>query len=190
MEPPASPPDAGTPPSTPDPGSADTNAELAAAQDEVLRLRAELDNQHKRLVREIDKARRYAQDRLIADLLPALDSLERGRGNDQASPEQLREGIELTHRLFGKTLADHGLHAIEPHGERFDPERHEAMGVQPAAPGVAPGTVVEVLQAGYRLHDRVLRPALVMVTGEAAQPATEAEADTGGSQAGGDVPEN
>ncbi len=196
METPASPPVAGNEPAEqngngtadaapaePDPVAA-LNAELAAAKDEVLRLRAELDNQHKRLVREIDKMRRYAQDRLIADLLPALDSLERGLGNDQASPEQLREGVELSHRLFSKTLADHGLSAIDPRGERFDPEAHEAMGMKPAAGGIEPGAVIEVLQPGYRLHERVLRPALVMVAAEAAEAAAaEASPEDGGTPA-------
>lgn len=137
-------------------------AQLEASRQESLRVLADVENQRKRLARDAEQARRYATERLISDLLPVADALEAGlrAGGDDAA--RLREGIELTHRQFSRALETHGLLVIDPVGERFDPDLHQAMGVVDA-PGKEPGTVLAVMQKGYRLNERLVRPALVQV---------------------------
>ena len=117
---------------------------LGNLREEALRERAELDNQRKRLARDVDQARRFANERLLSELLPVLDSLE------------------ATRRQLLKVGADHGMSQIDPQGETFDPAWHQAVSQVPA-PDAAPGTVVQVFQRGYVLNDRLLRPALVAV---------------------------
>jgi molecular chaperone GrpE len=135
--------------------------QLATAHEEVLRTRAEMDNLRKRLAREMDGARRYAGERILADLLPVADSLEQGLAAvTQAGPA--REGLELTCRQLLSTLERHGVLAIEPAGQTFDPAEHQAVSTQPTA-AHPENTVLTVLQKGYRLQDRLLRPALVIV---------------------------
>ncbi len=136
--------------------------ELALLRDERLRERAELDNQRKRMSRELEQSVRFANERLLGDLLQVLDSLEAGLSAPGADAGKLREGIELTLRQLEKVTTDNGLVAIDPVGQPFDPERHQAMSMVPAA-GQAPGTVVQVYQKGYLLNGRLLRPALVLV---------------------------
>jgi molecular chaperone GrpE len=135
--------------------------QLATAHEEVLRTRAEMDNLRKRLAREMDGARRYAGERILADLLPVADSLEQGLAAvTEAGPA--REGLELTWRQLLSTLERHGVLAIEPIGQAFDPAEHQAVSTQPTA-AHPENTVLTVLQKGYRLQDRLLRPALVIV---------------------------
>ena len=138
--------------------------ELAALREERLRERADTENQRRRMQRELEQARRFANERLLSELLPVLDSLERGleAGGDVAS---LREGVELTLRQLLKVAADNGLQVVDPTGQAFDPERHEAMSVVPTAER-PPNEVVQVFQKGYVLNDRLLRPALVVVSRE------------------------
>ena len=140
---------------------ADLENRLGAMRDEQLRERAELDNQRKRLVSEVEQARRFANERLLGDLLPVIDSLEAGlqaAGNDP----KVREGLELTLRQLQRVAEANGLVAVDPVGQRFNAEHHQAMSMvdtddQP------PGHVVQVYQKGYTLNDRLLRPALVVV---------------------------
>lgn len=135
--------------------------QLATAHEEVLRTRAEMDNLRKRLAREMDGARRYAGERILADLLPVADSLEQGLAAvTQSGPA--REGLELTCKQLLATLEKHGVLAIEPAGLTFDPAEHQAVSTQPTA-AHPENTVLTVLQKGYRLQDRLLRPALVIV---------------------------
>jgi molecular chaperone GrpE len=137
-------------------------AALGSLREETLRERAELDNQRKRLARDVDQARRFANERLLSELLPVLDSLEAGlaaAGNDGGP---LRDGLEATRRQLLKVGADHGMTPIDPQGEAFDPAWHQAVSQVPVA-GAAPGSVVQVFQKGYVLNDRLLRPALVAV---------------------------
>jgi molecular chaperone GrpE len=135
--------------------------QLGALRDEQLRERAELDNQRKRLVREVEQARRFANERLLGDLLPVLDSLEAGM---QAAGEggKVREGLELTLRQLQRVAEVNGLVTVDPTGAAFNPEHHQAISVV-EAPGAAPGSVVQVFQKGFLLNDRLLRPALVVV---------------------------
>jgi molecular chaperone GrpE len=135
---------------------------LASLREEALRERAELDNQRKRLARDVDQARKFANERLLSELLPVLDSLEAGLTAAVAETGPLKEGLEATRRQLLKVGAAHGLTQIDPTGETFDPAWHQAVSQVPA-PGAEPGAIVQVFQKGYVLNDRLLRPALVVV---------------------------
>jgi molecular chaperone GrpE len=137
-------------------------ATVAALRDESLRERAELENQRKRLARDVDQARRFANERLLSQLLPVLDSLEAGLAVPGDTAAHLREGMDLTLKQLLKVAADNGMTPIHPLGEAFDPDWHQAVS-QVASPDAAPGSVVQVFQKGYALNDRLLRPALVVV---------------------------
>jgi molecular chaperone GrpE len=141
-------------------------AELEAANAElletVLREKAELENQRRRLHRDLEQARRFANEKLLNELLPVYDGLESGLAMEGGDIESMREGINLTLKALLKVAENHGMSQIDPLGQPLDPERHHAVSMVDA-PGKAPGTVVSVLQKGYVLNDRLLRPALVAV---------------------------
>jgi len=139
--------------------------ELARHREAMLRMQADMENLRKRLTREADKSRRFALERIMKDLLQVLDSMERGLEitDDGATVESLREGQQLTLKMLAKVLQDHDLEVIDPARQPFDPEWHEAMTVAPSA-DLEENTVLEVLQKGYRLHDRLVRPAMVVVS--------------------------
>ena len=142
--------------------------ELARHRDAMLRMQADMENQRKRLQREVDKSRKFALERIMKDLLQVRDSMERGleMADASATVESLIEGEELTLKMLAKLMEDHGLEVVDPVGEPFDPELHEAMTVLPSK-DVAENTVLEVLQKGFKLHDRLIRPARVIVSGAA-----------------------
>ena len=140
-------------------------AAVTAIKDEALRERAELDNQRKRLARDVDQARKFANERLLSQLLPVLDSLEAGLAASTGDGGKLREGMELTLKQLLKVAADNGMTVIDPQGEVFNPDWHQAIS-QISAPGVPPGSVAQVFQKGYQLNDRLLRPALVVVSAD------------------------
>ena len=144
---------------------AEAEAELAKHRDALLRIQAESENLRKRLLRDQERSRKFALEGIMKDLLQVRDSLERGleMSGDAATVEALREGQELTLKMLGKVLQDHHLEIIDPAGEPFDPEWHEAMTVLPSAEH-DDNTVMEVLQKGFRLHDRLIRPARVVVS--------------------------
>ncbi len=139
-------------------------AAVVNMQEERLRERAELENQRKRLVRDVEMARKFANERLLGDLLPVFDSLDAGlmAAGTEASP--LRDGLELTFKQLLKVAADNGLQQIDPVGQVFNPEHHQAISHAPAGDS-APDSVVQVFQKGYLLNERLLRPALVVVAG-------------------------
>lgn len=139
-------------------------AAVAQMQEERLRERAELDNQRKRLARDVEQARKFANERLLGDLLPVFDSLDAGLAAAGTEPNPLREGLELTFKQLLKVAADNGLQRVDPVGQAFDPDRHQAISRTDIAEH-APDTVVQVFQKGYLLNDRLLRPALVVVSG-------------------------
>lgn len=144
--------------------------------DHYLRARAEIDNLRKRMARDVEQARRSGIEKLAGELLAVRDSLEMGvqaAGSADASLERLREGSELTLRLLTQAMDKVGIERLDPLGERFDPERHEAMAMQPSAEH-APNTVMTVIQHGYCLQERLLRPARVIVA--AAAPAAGGDA--------------
>lgn len=128
-----------------------------------LRLAAELENLRRRTAREVETARRYALERFAAELLPVLDSLELAAASAAEAAAPVREGFEMTLKLMRDTLARHGIEPVEPAaGDPFDPSVHEAMATQPSAE-VRPDGVLTLVQKGYRLRDRLLRPARVIV---------------------------
>src|SRR5690606_30724308 len=128
-----------------------------------LRAVAELDNYRKRSARELETARRYAAERLGQAVLPVRDSLEAALASaETVDVGTLLEGERATLKLLEQALESVGIREIDPAGEPFDPTKHEAMAVQPTADH-APDTVVTVIQKGYELHDRLLRPARVIV---------------------------
>ena len=139
--------------------------ELAKHRDAMLRMQAEMENLRKRMARDSEKARKFALERIMKDLLQVSDSMERGlaAADETATVESLREGQELTLKMFTKVLQDHHLEVIDPAGQPFDPEWHEAVTVLPSEE-VDENTVLEVLQKGLRLHDRLIRPAMVVVS--------------------------
>jgi molecular chaperone GrpE len=169
----ASPPEQPTAPSggtvgddaAPDETLAKAEEDLARHRDAMLRMQAEMDNLRKRLAREAEKSRKFALERIMKDLLHVRDSMERGLelANGSATVESMREGQDLTLKMLAKVLQDHDLEVIDPAGQPFDPEWHEAMTVMPSEE-LDENTVVEVLQKGYRLHDRLIRPAMVVVS--------------------------
>ena len=138
-------------------------AELAQVREDTLRDRADLENQRKRLERERDTARKFANERLLADLLPVIDSLEAGLGAAGGDNGPLREGMELTLRQLLKVGADNGLVEVNPVGQPFNPDHHQAMSMVDSDEHAA-GHVVQVYQKGWLLNDRLLRPALVVVS--------------------------
>ena len=131
-------------------------------REDSLRERAELENQRKRMARDIEMARKFANERLLGDLLPVIDSLEAGLSVPADTAQHLREGMELTLRQLLKVAGDNGLVAVDPVGQAFNPEQHQAMSMV-ESPGHSPGDVVQVYQKGWLLNDRLLRPALVVV---------------------------
>jgi molecular chaperone GrpE len=136
--------------------------EIEQLRAESLRERADLDNQRKRLARDLESARRFANERLLADLLPLFDAMEAGLAS-AASNDPLRAGLELTLRELHRIASTNGLSEVAPApGDAFDPERHQAMSMAPAE-GIASGAVSQLFQKGYVLNERLLRPALVVV---------------------------
>ena len=142
--------------------------EAASAVETMLLMKADMENLRKRLVRENEKARRRTLERFMVDLLPVRDSLERGLAaaeDPAATIETLTEGKQLIMRMLSKVLGDHGLETIDPAGEAFDPEKHEAMAMVPSAEHPE-NTIIDVLEKGYQLNDRLIRPAKVVVSRE------------------------
>ncbi len=156
---------------------ANAQADLAALQaknadlaDQYLRARAEADNARRRADDDISKARKFALESFSESLLPVLDSLEAGLAIKDVTPEQLREGAEATLRQLKSALERNKVVAIDPAaGAKFDPHQHQAISVVPVPPGTTQdaNTIVSVLQKGYLIAERVLRPALVTVSAPA-----------------------
>ena len=136
--------------------------ELEQAKAQLLLERADLENQRKRMTREIEMARKFANERLLGDLLPVFDSLDAGLAAAGSEPSPLRDGLEMTFKQLLKVAGENGLVVLDPTGEAFNPEHHQAIS-QMQAPGVAADHVAQVFQKGYLLNGRLLRPALVVV---------------------------
>lgn len=139
--------------------------ELVTHRDAMLRMQAEMDNLRKRLNRDLEKSRKFALERVMKDILQVRDSMELGLETDSgsATAEQLREGQALTFKMLDKVLQDHDLEIINPVGEAFNPDFHQAMTVLPSEE-FDDNSVMEVLQKGFKLHDRLIRPAMVVVS--------------------------
>lgn len=144
--------------------------QVAAAQDQALRTAADLQNVRRRAEQDVEKAHKFALEKFAGDLLPVIDSLERGlelSNPDDENIRPMREGIELTLKMFEDTLKRYNLEAIDPHGEPFNADQHQAMAMQESAE-VEPNSVLKVFQKGYQLNGRLLRPAMVVVSKAAA----------------------
>lgn len=144
-------------------------------RNQYLRAVAELDNLRKRNAREIENARKFGVERFLSAILPVRDSLEAGlKAAQEADPGtveigSLLEGEQATLRLLDQALEAAGVTEIDPEGEPFDPERHEAMSMLPS-PTAEPGSVLTVVQKGYALHERIVRPARVIVARAPTEP--------------------
>jgi molecular chaperone GrpE len=138
-------------------------AELAAQEhhDAWLRARADVENARKRAQTDIENSRKFAVDGFASELLAVRDSLEAALKVENASVESLKSGTELTLRQLDNVFRKFNISEIDPTGEKFDPHKHQAMSMVPS--DAAPNTVVMVMQKGYALHERILRPAMVMV---------------------------
>ena len=138
--------------------------EVRESADKALRATAELENIRKRTSRDIENAHKYALERFVNELLPVIDSMELGINASQSAEdiESLREGMDLTLKKLFDCLEKFGVKAIDPAGEKFDPDWHEAISMQ-ALEGSASGQVVTVMQKGYELNGRLVRPAMVVV---------------------------
>jgi molecular chaperone GrpE len=146
----------------------DARAKADEHWDKYLRAQAEIDNLRRRNAAELERAHKFALDGFVRELLQVRDSLELGHAaavDPTADLEKLREGTELTLRLLNDVMAKFGVEEVSPEGEPFNPELHQAMTLQPRG-DVPPNTVVSVVQKGYVLNGRLVRPALVVVSSE------------------------
>lgn len=144
-------------------------AELAAerAKDDLLRVQAEMQNLRRRTEQDVEKAHKYGQEKFSIELLSVLDNLERALAaasdHEDETVKAIYEGVDLTLKSFVDCFNKFSIEAVDPMGEPFDPELHQAMSIQ-ENPDVEPNTVIAVMQKGYTLHGRVIRPAMVMVS--------------------------
>jgi molecular chaperone GrpE len=138
---------------------------LADAKEQTLRAQADAQNSRRRAAQDVEKAHKFGQEKLVADLLPVIDNLERALAatdREQEVNQPIIEGIELTLKSFIDSLAKHEVVPVNPAGEPFDPQLHQAM-TMVENPDVEPNTVIDVFQKGYTLHGRLVRPAMVVV---------------------------
>ena len=150
------------------PGESPLNVEeeLERARDQVLRHQAEVQNVKRRAEQDVEKARKYALERFCNELLPIVDNLERALSSappDQEEKSPIVEGVELTLKMFVDALAKFNIEQVDPDGEPFDPKLHQAMSIVENQ-DVEPNTVISVMQRGYVLNGRLVRPAMVMVS--------------------------
>lgn len=144
---------------------AEAEGRVAAARDGQLRAIADLDNVRKRVEREIVNAGKYSGEKLLGELLGVADSLDLGlvaAAQPEAQVTNLTEGMQLTLKQLLATLEKHGVKQVDPQGQVFNPELHQAVTMLPSDE-VPPNHVLQVMQKGYRLHERLLRPAMVVV---------------------------
>lgn len=137
------------------------------ARNDYLRVQAEMQNLRRRTEQDIEKAHKYGQERFSAELITVMDNLERAlqsaSGNEDEAVKAIFDGVDLTLKSFSDCFKRFNIEAIDPLGEPFDPQLHQAMSIQDN-PDVEPNTVIAVMQKGYTLHGRVIRPAMVIVS--------------------------
>ncbi|MBB1423750.1 nucleotide exchange factor GrpE [Pseudoalteromonas sp. SG43-7] len=144
----------------------DAKQTIANQKDSVVRAAADVDNIRRRAAQDVEKAHKFALEKFANELLPVIDNLERAiefsdKENETLKP--LLEGIDMTVKSFNDAVAKFGVEIVNPQGEQFNPEFHQAMSIQPSN-DVTPNTVLAVMQKGYTLNGRLLRPAMVMVS--------------------------
>jgi molecular chaperone GrpE len=158
----------------------ETGERLKDTHERLLRTAAEFDNYRKRAVKEKEDVQRFGSERLLKDFLPVMDNLERAIEHaSQHDPRQVVEGIRLVQKLFESTLAKHGVTGFSAVGKPFDPNLHEALMQQDS--DEPPGTVVSEMAKGYKLNDRLIRPAAVVVAKPRTAPAAEPPASGNGT---------
>lgn len=154
----------------------DARAKADESWEQVLRLQAELENSQRRAKRDIENAHKFGLEKFAQELLPVKDSLEMGlaaaEGSDHEVADKLREGTELTLKMLGSALEKFGIKEVNPIGEPFNPEWHQAMTMQESSDH-EPNCVMAVMQKGYLLNDRLLRPAMVVVSKAACAPSSD-----------------
>ena len=165
--------DATTPPEQPDAAAGSLEDELAEARraaqenlDRALRAQAELENVRRRMERDLQNAHKFALERFVSELLPVKDSLELGlaaAAEKDASTTSIAQGVELTLRMLEQAMDKFGIRTVDPAGEPFDPEFHQAMTMQESDTAES-GAVLTVVQKGYLLNERLVRPAMVIVS--------------------------
>jgi molecular chaperone GrpE len=146
----------------------DARSKADQAHDQLLRTRAEMENMSRRQAKELENAHKYALEGFVKELLQVRDSLELGNAaarESDADVGKLLEGTELTLKLLGDVMSKFGVERVDPEGEPFNPDFHQAMSMQPRA-DLPPNTVTNVIQSGYLLNGRLVRPALVMVSSQ------------------------
>lgn len=145
---------------------AKAQSQLAEQHELMLRIKADAENARRRASQDVEKAHKFALEKFAGDLLPVVDNLERALSFIDRADESFKgiiEGVELTTKSFLDTVAKYGVNQIDPAGQPFNPELHQAMSIQPSA-DVPPNTVTFVMQKGYELNGRLLRPAMVGVS--------------------------
>ncbi len=146
-------------------GLVQLQSELAAAKDQALRTQAEMQNLRRRVERDVENAHKYALEKFVGELLPVVDNLERAIQTMDCNSDDIKpisEGVELTLKSFQDVLVRFKVEAVDPKGQMFDPELHQAMSLL-EVPGETPNTVIDVFQKGYTLNGRLVRPAMVVV---------------------------
>lgn len=155
---------------TPEPDAAELALELEKARaviaQQEIRARADIENARRRNERDMQNARKFAIEKVITELLPVVDSMEMALQVEEQSIEKLTEGVSMTLKMFTTALEAQGVEILDPTGEPFDPNFHEAMTMLPSDE-FPPNTVTQVFQKGYLLNERVVRPAKVIVSKEA-----------------------
>lgn len=147
-----------------------SESKVEEQKDSVIRAHAESENVRRRAAQDIEKARKFALEKFANELLPVMDNMERAidaadRDLDDLKP--MLEGVELTLKSFQDALVKFGVEVVDPKGEAFDPAKHQAIGMQESA-DIAANTVITVMQKGYELNGRLIRPAMVMISKAAA----------------------
>ena len=151
-------------------------ATVADQKDSVIRAKAEVDNVRRRAAQDVEKARKFALEKFAGEMLTTVDNLERALQSidkDDEANKAIVEGIELTYQGLLSSLEKFAIKAVDPQDQPFNPELHQAMSMQEVE-GVAPNTVIAVMQKGYELNGRLIRPAMVMVSKAAPKVDTEA----------------
>ena len=141
----------------------DAQAKATENWNHYLRAKAEMDNLRRRNTKDVENAHKFGMEKFVNELLPVVDGMAMGLAVEDASAESLREGMVLTMSMIEKMMENLGIVEIDPMNEKFDPEKHQAMSMQPNA-DVEPNTVIAVMQKGYTLNERLIRPAMVMVS--------------------------
>jgi len=131
--------------------------------DHYMRAKAEMDNLRRRNIKDVENAHKFGIEKFVTEMLPVIDGIGMGLAVEDASAESLREGMELTMTMLGKMMEKLGIEEIDPLNEPFDAAKHQAMSMQPNT-DVEPNTVIAVMQKGYSLNERLIRPAMVMVS--------------------------